>query len=316
MGFLTGHRQPPNRRRLQAAHHLLSDCLNLVAHDRDAYILCGRLPYTLHRLAPQTHTDGWPRYSLTELARWNAEPSSAALGGQIDRLCVARTVHGIVCAALTPGVILLYNTRTNKAEQVSFEQGSHSNHTIALSDAALFHLSFARLITLALDDLKGRPVVTKLSLPSMNLILSSLLCLPDGAVAAVITGDKGLFVARMDATGRDLLHSAFTKCAPYFSHRSVQAYGSEFVVCPMGAARSSGGILFVSLRDGSTLNVKDDRKGFLSVRATCVCMSECVCVCCVRTCVYLFWRQLLAVRNGELVCRDDECRLLVLSPHA
>lgn len=221
-------------------------CLN-----RDAYVLCS-YPFSLHCLSPRVDDqDGWTRYHSTRLAQWEAEVSTAYSRTTYGALSVADTeAHGIVCAALSPGVITVHYARKNVTMNLPFTQGSTESYRIVLTGNALFFLSQCVLSVYDLGDL-APPLVTKFKPPSGSLNWNALRRLPDGSVAVLIALSRYLQVYRMAATGRSIVHSSTT--AVSLPRPSVDVYGTEYLVVSPGkdglAQIKTVQLIFVPLSD-------------------------------------------------------------------
>lgn len=206
----------------------------------------------MHRIAPYTAADGWTRYHLTELAQW----TSSATPSQNELRVADTEIEGVVCAALTSGVILVHHVRSKVSIQVPFEP-SLSHHSIALSGVAVFHLAFCTLNAYALADLK-RPAVSRMPLHGA-WTYTAMRTLADGSVVVLMQSTSGLLVHRLDRSGRSVLHSAFhksTKEAAY-DMRASDVCGKDYVVCATKVPYpKTADLRFVSLANNTVRNVR------------------------------------------------------------
>lgn len=194
--------------------------------------------------------------------------------------CVAHTeAHGVVCAALSPGVILVHYARKNTTVKLPFTQGSHDSYRLALTGASLFFLSQCVLSMYDLADL-APPLVTKLTPPVGSLCWNALRVVPDGSVALLLASRSGLQVYRMAQTGASLLHSSFTPIA--IPHASFDVYGHDYLVFSFGSSllnETEAKLLFVPLCERRPEHTLRYWGLPMHVRSATACVCGCICVC-------------------------------------
>lgn len=217
--------QPPNRNKPQRHLRLPMPCLKLTALGRDALLLCGPRPYSLHRLSPGLAADGWPHFVLTEIAQWRTEPPFA----EPECAAVHSDEHGDVYAALTFGIVLLYTARTKSAVQVRFERNGSPQYHLALTPSSFGLLGSFVLHVYPLHCLE-RPVTHKVAVAG-TLRCAALRALPDARLASIAWSDKGLTVLVLDQSG-NVAHNTFIPASlRHLLTTQFDVVGSEHIVC-------------------------------------------------------------------------------------